>query len=132
MWVFIQYSEAVDGELGYVSVWSSNYYLTHLENVTTTLNTTTNEALNYRWNNHRLTASIKEQKLESIGSNIEGEVDGDGSSGMAVALSGDGSIIALEHLKIQPDNGNTHNSGQVRVFVRVPTNTSNAQLDGLN
>ena len=26
-------SEAVDGELGYVSVWSSNYYLTHLENV---------------------------------------------------------------------------------------------------
>ena len=86
--------EAVDGELGYVSVWSQNYYLTHLENVTTTLDTTTNEALNYRWNNHRLTASIKEQSWNQLGSDIDGEAAGD-ESGYSVSLSSDGSIVAI-------------------------------------
>lgn len=52
-------TEAVDGELGYVSVWSQDVYLTHLEDVTTTIDTTTNEAVDYYWNNNRLTLSLK-------------------------------------------------------------------------
>ena len=68
-------SEAVDGELGYVSVWSQNYYLTHLENVSTILDTTSNEALSYSWNNHRLNASIGGgiKSWSQLGSDINGQ-----------------------------------------------------------
>ena len=131
--------EVVDGELGYVSVWSQDVYLTHLEDVTTTLDTTTNEALNYRWNNHRLNAGISRLSTQSSWSQLGADIRGNDTpennnargsqiSGTNVALNrgtsnvSGGSILAIGAPRGRDTGGGY--PGHVIVYQRDTSNTS--------
>ena len=104
-------SEAVDGELGYVSVWSQDVYLTHLEDITTTLDTTSNEALNYLWSGASVRANFK-GNWNQLGSDIDGDATGD-QAGYSVSLSNDGTIVAIG---ANLNDGNGSASGHVKVY----------------
>ena len=113
-------SEAVDGELGYVSVWSQDVYLTHLEDITTTLDTTSNEALNYLWSGASVRANFK-GNWNQLGSDIDGDATGD-QAGYSVSLSNDGTIVAIG---ANLNDGNGTESGHVKVYQYSSSTTPN-------
>jgi hypothetical protein len=58
--------------------------------------------------------------ISQVGSDIDGKAAGD-NSGYSVAMSGDGTRIAIGAILNDGNNGNSDNSGHVRVYTRTGT-----------